>query len=369
MANNYVIYDINGLLADSKLSQISKGNNKVDHFYISFNGYDYNNTYVTIATTLPDGNVLPELPTSISDFTFKNQEYRGYKFTVTSPLTEIAGVLTMTFYLRKKDDDSILCSSQENIKIYDSDVAVEPTIDQTQLEALLVAIDNTGKDLDAKKLNKDFSTYEGLNSTNGEETIVVQDGSGENKSVTLSSIHNIVEINGVKPVDRKVTLTASNINYNDKTIGAELDDLNQEVELKANSQEVVYYRNGALEDVADIIPTGILNHTAESYVDGYYFARITLNDTDFEDGDIVTCDVRLEVNKDNGTFASALSFTRVIEVGNIITHNLVIGDGTGGFDSVQIYGGIQANRMFFRIINTSNVIYKPTITYSVVRRG
>ena len=60
MANNYVIFDNNGLLADSELKQISKGNNKVDNFYIAFKDYDYNTTRVTVATTLPDGNYLSE---------------------------------------------------------------------------------------------------------------------------------------------------------------------------------------------------------------------------------------------------------------------------------------------------------------------
>ena len=108
MTNNYVIYDANGLLQSSELHPISKGNNNVDRIYVAFTEYDYNNTYITVAVTLPDGNSLPELTTTLSDFTFKNVNYKGYYFTVLEPLTAEPGVLTLTFNLKSSTSLFIL---------------------------------------------------------------------------------------------------------------------------------------------------------------------------------------------------------------------------------------------------------------------
>ena len=117
MINNYVIYDANGLLNKSDLHPISKGNNNVDKFHIAFTEYDYNDTYITVATTLPDGNSLPELTTSISDFNFDGVDYKGYSFTISEPLTAQAGTMTLTFHLKSKADDSRLCSARLNVTI------------------------------------------------------------------------------------------------------------------------------------------------------------------------------------------------------------------------------------------------------------
>lgn len=370
MANNYVIFDNNGLLADSELNPISKGNNKVDDFYIAFNDYDYTTTYVSVATTLPNGNSLPELGTSISDFSFKGTDYRGYKFEVPEPLTSIAGTLTITFYLKNKEDDRRLCSAQLNVPIHDSDVAVEPSIDQAQYDSLLIAIDNTAKELDGKKLDKNFLNYQNINNPVGVEMVALYTPEGETKRIEVENLHNIHEINGVAPIDRKVTLTANDIGYEETTIGDALKDLTTNVNDKANAEEAVYYRNGNLETIVDIRPTGVLNHATDTYVSEYDFARVILSDTDFEDGDIITCDVDLEAVTDSGNSFSNFSFTRVLKTGaDTIDYNLVIPDGFGNFEKVILRGGISNNILAFRIISPTAVIYKPTIAYSMVRRG
>lgn len=160
MANNYVIFDVNGLLTDSSLKPISKGNNKVDTFYIAFEEYDYTNTYVTISATLPSGNTLPELGTSISDFFFNENNYKGYKFVVTEPLTAQSGLLTITFNLKGKEDDTRLCSSILNIPIHNSNIATDPTIDNAQYENLLITIDDNAKGL-LKSINDEIEKSEG----------------------------------------------------------------------------------------------------------------------------------------------------------------------------------------------------------------
>lgn len=370
MANNYVIYDKNGLLADSELKPISKGNNRVDNFYIAFKDYDYTNTYVTIATTLPDGNSLPELTTSISDFFFNAVDYKGYKFEVTEPLTAQAGVLTITFHLKSKEDDRRLASSMLNVTIHDSDVATEPSIDNAQYENLIVTIDNNAKELDSKKLNKNFTTYDNLETPIGTENVIVYTADGENRRIYLDNLHNIIDVNGVRPVNRSITLTASNINHNEKNIGDAIDDLTNEVQEKANINEAVFHRNGTLEEIVDIKPTGVLNHTTDTRFSEYNFARVILSDTDFEDGDIVTCDVNLEIQDNMVTRYTTFSFTRVLQLGDTtINHSLVISNGEGGFENVTLYGGVTGNVMGFRIETPNTYIYKPTITYSIVRRG
>jgi hypothetical protein len=235
---------------------------------------------------------------------------------------------------------------------------------------LLITIDNTGKELDGKKLDKDFTKYQNLNDPIGVEMVALYTPEGETKRIEVENLHNIHEINGVTPVDRKVTLTANNIGYEETTVGDALNELSINVNDKANAEDVVYYRNGNLESIVDIRPTGVLNHTTDTYVSGYDFARVILSDTDFEDGDIVTCDVDLEVVTDTANSFSGFSFTRVVKIGSdSIDYTAVIPDGFGGFEQVTIYGGVTNNILVFRIISQTNATYKPIIAYSMVRRG
>jgi hypothetical protein len=369
MAKNYVIFDNNGLLADSELKPISKGNNKVDSFYVAFTGYDYSTTYLTVAVTLPNGDSLPQLATSLSDFLFEGQNYKGFKLLVTEPITAQAGVVTMTFYVKSREDDRRLCSAQMNITIHDSDVATDPSIDNAQYENLLSTLDEDYKELNQKKLDKNFLNYQIINDLEETELVALFTRQEETKVTSIDNLHNIHEINGVAPANKKVTLTANDIYHNEKLVGDYLDDLNDEMNLKSNADETVFYRNGTLDNVLDIRPTGVLNHTTDNYFNEYYFTKIILTDTDFESGDIVTCDVSVEIDEDNSVTHSMFSFTRVLEVGDTtINHELVIPKGNGEYESVKLYGGVIGNAMGFRIISPTG-IYKPTITYSIVRRG
>jgi hypothetical protein len=371
MTNNYVIFDENGLLKDSDLKPISKGNNKEDSFYIAFSNYDYSNSYVTVAITLPDGNSLPELGTSLSDFDFKTKKYKGYKIILNEPITSQAGTLTFTFNLKSKQDNRRLCSSQLSIKIHDTDVPTDPTIDNAQLENLFITLDEDYKELNEKKLDKDFGVYDTITIPQGHESVVVDNGHGVPKRIYLENLYNIVDVNGVEPVDRSITLTASNIDHKGKNIGEEIDILNKDIQEKAPINETVFYRSGSIEGIVDIRPNGVLSHETDTYFSDYHFARVILSDTNFEDGDIITCDVDVVVEgvQNESVSVSSFTFTRVLKTGGpTIDFDILIPDGLGQYVKARIYGTVNNNILGFRIITTQG-IYKPTISYSMVRRG
>ena len=305
MTDNYVIFDTNGLLSDSTLYPISRGNHNVDAFKVAFTEYDYDNTYMTVAVTLPDGHTLPQLATSISDFEFKNKSYKGYKFVVTEPMTSQAGTVTMTFVVKSKEDDSRLCTSQLNVTIYDSDVATSTTITDAQLEQIMITIDSTGKELDDKKLDKNFSLYN-TTEVSGDELIAVY--SRENKtngSIPVSATYNITSINGVEPVDKSVVINAYDIPYNEKSTGAVLDETIEDLSRRVPYSEGVTHRSGVDIEIETELPAfkGLLPYTyivndpekdrnvAEIYSNGY----------DFQAGDIINLDVTFSAFGEKGT--------------------------------------------------------------------
>lgn len=150
MANNYLKFNNLGILSDSDLKQVSQGNHNVDYYYIAYDVYDYTNSYVTVATTLPDGTRLPELSTGFADFTFNDSDYKGFMFKLSRELTAISGNLSMTINLNSASDDTRLCSSRVTIPINASNVAVEPTITELQYNQLLETIMQNYNDLMAR---------------------------------------------------------------------------------------------------------------------------------------------------------------------------------------------------------------------------
>lgn len=150
MTNNYLKFNNLGILADSDLKQVSQGNHNVDYYYIAYDVYDYTNSYVTVATTLPDGTRLPELSTGFADFTFNDSDYKGFMFKLSRELTAIAGNLSITINLNSASDDTRLCSSRVTIPINASNIAVEPTITELQYNQLLETITQNYNDLMAR---------------------------------------------------------------------------------------------------------------------------------------------------------------------------------------------------------------------------
>lgn len=302
MTNNYVIYDANGLLQSSELHPISKGNNNVDRIYVAFTEYDYNNTYITVAVTLPDGNSLPELTTTLSDFTFKNVNYKGYYFTVLEPLTAESGVLTLTFNLKSKKDDSRLCTSRLNVTIYDSDVTTEPNITKAQLENLITTIDNTGKDLENKKLDKDFSLYSRAETVIGNELIAIYDAEAKyNRIIDVKDTYNITAVNGVEPINKQITLTASELPYNDKSTAVVIAETINEMSNKANINDVVGHRDGVIieEEIQTTPYKGLLPYIALN--EEPTVAVITQNGYKFQNGDLLNFDVEFSSINAKGT--------------------------------------------------------------------
>lgn len=368
MANNYVIFDKNGLLADSQTSPISKGNNKVDTFYVSFAGHDYNDTYVTVATTLPDGESLPELATSVSDFGFKEENYKGYKFVIIEALTSKAGTLTITFHLKSKEDDRRLCSSVINVTIHDSDVVTEPTIDTAQYENLVTTIDTGLKDLDEKKLDKDFSKYSN-DATTTDEDLVVLRRKKENINIKVKDFHNVLTVNGVEPVEKNIQLVANDIRIEDgTTIEDKLNELNEEKAPMSLVNTKVSYREGNFDVGEHYSPVGVLSHYTEEFVDVYDIARITLVDTEFQDGDILTCDLSLTFSKDGLVNSYPCSFTRLLSVGAYYQNQVVHTGRNDEMIAIGIYIVTDGNRCIMRVPNSSGYAIKPSINHCIIRR-
>lgn len=303
MTNNYVIFDTNGLLSDSTLYPISRGNHNVDAFKVAFTEYDYDNTYMTVAVTLPDGHTLPQLATSISDFKFKNKSYKGYKFVVTEPMTSQAGTVTMTFVVKSKEDDSRLCTSQLNVTIYDSDVATSTTITDAQLENIMITIDNTGKELDDKKLNKDFTQYPHTFAKDEDLIAIYNREDRTNGSIPVSATYNITSINGVEPVDKSVVINAYDIPYNEKSTGAVLDETIEDLSRRVPYSEGVTHRSGVDIEIETPAFKGLLPYTyiVNDPEKDINVAEIYSNGYDFQAGDIINLDVTFSAFGEKGT--------------------------------------------------------------------
>ena len=374
MIDNYVIFDTNGLLSDSALYSISKGNHNVDLFHVAFTEYDYNNTYLTVAVTLPDGNALPQLATSISDFNFKNTAYKGYKLAITEPITSQAGTVTMTFILKSKEDDSRLCTSQLNVTIYDSDVAGEPTITEAQLENLLTTIDNGDKELENKKLDKDFSLYPNA-TVNGNELIAVyNDETKTNSSIPVSATYNITSVNGVEPLDKTISLNAYDIPYDTRTTGEVLESTIAELNNKVSLDEAVTYRSGVtIEPEIEVTPyKGLIPYT---YIKNdpnleRNVAEILSNGYEFKKGDLISFDLTLSESQSSGT----LNVNKVLlEFGSNDTYRVplfssYLGQGNAGmtldqcaYEIKMLKNKIVVTGSYFRI-QSDMITYTPTVT-------
>lgn len=150
MNKNYIIFTNLGLLEKSELNQVSQGNHNVDYYYIGYNTYDYTNGYLTVGVTLPNGVEMPELATSFKEFDYNGRTYKGFFFKLADFLTNISGVMTMTFILKSLENDTELCTSQINVVIHATDIPTEPQITDAQYNELLEVIRENYIDLNDK---------------------------------------------------------------------------------------------------------------------------------------------------------------------------------------------------------------------------
>lgn len=328
MNNNYVIYDVNGLLVDSSFTPVSKGNNAVDMFYVHFKEQDYNTTYVTIAVTLPDGTVLPELATSPTEFTFNGVTYKGHKITLLEPLTAQAGVETLTFNLKLKEDDTKLCSSQLKVTIHDSDTPTEPTITDVQYQQMLQSISDNYNTLDVKKLDKDFSNLnEFTRKVTQEQYLVLNNGTYVEK-IHLDKLYNKVEsVNNILPDENKnIVLGSENIKYNDSNVANTLTSLEED---KANQIELdtaVFHREGTLIE-GELTTNGLLNSTTDVYESGTnIYGRVILGEDIYNDGDIVDVTLDILISEIGGDKHAQIQFTRLVDTKQSKTWNVILID-------------------------------------------
>lgn len=150
MNNNYLIFNDLGILDFSDIKEVSQGNHNVDYYFIGYHDYDYTNSYVSTAVTLPNGTNMPELATSLKEFEFNGVKYKGFMFKLPETLTSIAGNLTITMVLSSLEDDTQLCSSQVNIPIHDTDTPTEPTITNAQYDNMLETISENFNEIERK---------------------------------------------------------------------------------------------------------------------------------------------------------------------------------------------------------------------------
>jgi hypothetical protein len=370
MNYNYKLFDVNGLLADGSDTPTSKGNNAVDVFYFHFAGHDYNDTYITVSVTLPDGTALPELGTSNSDFTFKDNEYKGFKVVFLEPVTAQAGEISMTIQLWSKSDDRKLCSSRITKKIYDSDVATDNTITDVQYHQMLQAIDDNYKNLDDNKLYRDFTKYK--NEVVAENTDVIAiNRDGETRNIQLDKIHNINTVNNIYPVNKNIDLDATRIPYEEINVYEGLKNIENNLEEKATKVELntkVGHRAGTFESTEDYqVKTGILAITTDTIIDVSNFARILLADTQYIDGDILSCNIELEFVRTDGNSFGNVSFTRVLNVGTF-SENVFVEDSYGNIISLGLYGIVNGNILALRTGHSDYLEIKPKFKFAIVRR-
>lgn len=150
MNNNYLIFNDLGILDLSDIKEVSQGNHNVDYYFIGYHDYNYQNSYVSTAVTLPDGTNMPELATSLKEFEFNGTSYKGFMFKLPETLTSIAGNLTITMVLSSLEDDTQLCSSQVNIPIHATDTPTEPTITNAQYDNMLETINENFNEIERK---------------------------------------------------------------------------------------------------------------------------------------------------------------------------------------------------------------------------
>ena len=150
MIKNHLKFNNLGILTEPDLKPVSQGNHNVDYYYIAYDVYDYTNSYVTVSSTLPNGDAFPELPTSFADFEFNGSNYQGFMFKLPRELTSIAGTLTITINLTSVENDARLCSSRVPIEIHKTNVSTEPTITELQYNQMLETMRDNYNSLNEK---------------------------------------------------------------------------------------------------------------------------------------------------------------------------------------------------------------------------
>ena len=220
MNENYLIFNYLGILTESNLNQVSQGNHNVDYFYIGFQDYDYTNSYLTVAITLPNGQELPELATSQKDFEFINYKYKGYMFKFLEPMTSIAGNLTMTFILKNMEDDTELFSSQINITIHETDNYVDPTITNLQYNEMQEVIRE-----EFAEINRKIASLEVGSITKTSE--LTNDGDGTSPFATQTFVNSSIVTNTATfrgTYDTEALLPETGVDINDYAFVITIDE-------------------------------------------------------------------------------------------------------------------------------------------------
>ena len=363
MNKNYKLFNINGLLLDGNEIPVSKGNKGVDVFYFHFEGYNYLENYVTVAVTLPDGTALPELGTANDTFEFKGKKYNGYKIVLLEPLTAQAGILTMTIDLINNTNNTKLCSSQLKITIHDSDTPTVPTIEEAQYHQLLQTINDNYNTLNETKLYKNFTEYESETNVNSDDLVAINKN-GETKNAKLEDVYNIKTVNNVAPTNKNVTITSANIPHEDTTISDKLVTLEDSLNNKANVEDTVFFRDGGFIDDG-LISTGLLNLTTDSHD---VFGRIFLTETKFIGGDILTCDLELQITETTGgtyIHSERVSITRVLD-GSFMDKVFV--RTQNGYNEIELEATIENNMLAIRAEDRNDMFITIRIVKALVRR-
>ena len=221
---------------------------------------------------------------------------------IVEPLTAQAGILTMTIDLINNTNNTKLCSSQLKITIHDSDTPTVPTIEEAQYHQLLQTINDNYNTLNETKLYKNFTEYESETNVNSDDLVAINKN-GETKNAKLEDVYNIKTVNNVAPTNKNVTITSANIPHEDTPISDKLVTLEDSLNNKANVEDTVFFRDGGFIDDG-LISTGLLNLTTDSHD---VFGRIFLTETKFIGGDILTCDLELQITETTGGRLTAFS--------------------------------------------------------------
>lgn len=298
MGVNYIRYNELGLLENADLSPVSKGNNYVDTFYFYFENRDFTNASLTFTATLPDGNTLPKKPATPTSYYEGNTGRNGYMMKLSNAYTSIAGTMTFTLALRDSSTKALLCSAQLTIKINDTDISVPTTIQESEKDEIIQTITDAVRDLDARKVEVDLSIYgeaTELVETNGK--VAISNG-GLTYQIPASRVIN--KVDSVNGYTGDVSLKSSDISHLESNVF-------EQIESKANANEVCYYRDG------EVIPSelkakGFLSYTANQSTNGKDY-EIVLDSEKFENGDLVAFDVEFLIG---GGYQTTASYLRLL---------------------------------------------------------
>lgn len=290
MGYNYIKYNELGLLVDSYLTPISKGNNYVDVFYFEFENRDFTNAYLTFTATLPNGNTLPSATTTPTTFNRGANNVNGYMMKLSNAYTSQAGTMTFTLSLKDNKTNMTLCSAQLTINIADTDISVPTTIQESEKDQIQRAITDAVRDLNNRKVEVDFNLYGDADENhqlNGD--IVISHFQNAYKFPAKKVINKVDSVNGETG---DVVLSSNDIPHGENSnVGLELEN-------KPNREDVCYFRDG------ELIPTelkakGFLNYTTNDIGNG---VEIVLDDAEFENGDLVSFSMDFDVEGGSGTW-------------------------------------------------------------------